>query len=99
MFELFGWYSEFMTVHPHEICAFEFCDGKIGQVVFAEIDHVVVVAFEIGDKLRQPFFTLIVGGDCGDYSERIDIAYLVDVDCLVDFSTHDVIGGYDICNL
>ncbi len=47
----------------------------------------------------KPFPTFVVSCHCGDYAERIDVAYLVDVNGSVNTAAHLFIGCDDIGDL
>ena len=78
--------SQCTAVHPHQISTLQFANRKVRKVFRAEFFHVPVIPLQVCQQLVEPVLPLAVCGYGGDYSERIDVAHLVDVDGFVDSS-------------
>ena len=65
----------------------------------AELFHVPVIPLQVCQQLVEPVLPLAVCGDGGDYSERIYVAHLVDVDGFVDSAVHIFVRSHDVGDL
>ena len=65
----------------------------------AEFFHVPVIPLQVCQQLVEPVLPLAVCGYGGDYSERIDVAHLVDVDGFVDSAAYFFVRSHDVGDL
>ena len=91
--------SQCTAVHPHQISTLQFANRKVRKVFRAEFFHVPVIPLQVCQQLVEPVLPLAVCGYGGDYSERIDVAHLVDVDGFVDSAAYFFVRSHDVGDL